>query len=150
MKLMRYNDRPLARKFSNFDDFEPLFNRMFTGWPALATQNGDTWVPDVDIRENKDAYLVEADVPGMDKNDIHISVADNVLTIKGERKREEKKEGDGYTRYERQYGSFERSFDLPGGIDESKVTAEFKDGVLCVTIPKPEETKKKQIEVKVK
>jgi HSP20 family protein len=113
----------------------------------MASPAGGTWVPAIDIRETEDSYLIEADVAGLKKDDIELTVEDNVLTLKGERKHESEEKKEGYRRIERRYGSFRRSFELPAGVDTGKVKADVKDGVLSVTLPKPEEVKPKQIEV---
>lgn len=110
----------------------------------------DHWVPAVDIQETEDAYLIEADLPGLAQKDIDVQVLEDRITIRGTRKREAKHKENGYWRYERSEGAFERSFRLRGGIDAAKVNAQFEKGVLSITVPKPESTKPRQINVKVK
>jgi HSP20 family protein len=106
------------------------------------------WTPAVDIYEDKDKYVVKAELPGMRKEDIQVSLDGNTLTISGERKHEEeKKEGETY-RSERYFGRFQRSVTLPAQVQANKVEANYKDGVLSVTVPKAEEAKPKQIQVK--
>lgn len=131
----------------NMDD---EINRMFEqfGKPFGWTETG-RYAPAMDVRETEDAYIVEADVPGIGKDDVHIEVADNVLTIKGERKDEKEQKDKNYHRIERNFGSFARSVALPAGFDSSKVSAKFDNGVLTVTLPKPEERKPRRIEVKL-
>jgi HSP20 family protein len=107
------------------------------------------WSPLVDISEDEKEYLIKAEIPEMKKDDIKISVQDNVLSISGERKYEIDENGKKYHRVERAYGSFVRSFTLPEDADGSKVGAEYKDGVLKVHLPKSEKAKPKAIEVKV-
>jgi HSP20 family protein len=107
------------------------------------------WSPLVDISEDEKEYLIKAEIPEMKKDDIKISVQDNVLSISGERKYEKDEKGKKYHRVERAYGSFVRSFTLPEDADGSKVGAEYKDGVLKVHLPKSEKAKPKAIEVKV-
>lgn len=109
------------------------------------------WGPAVDISEDDKNIYLKADLPGMNQKDIKVSVEDDVLTISGERKseKEEKKENKVY-RLERVYGSFCRSFTLPDNVDPSKISAEYKDGVLSLTIPKTEEKKSKTIDIQVK
>jgi len=106
------------------------------------------WTPSVDIFENKDQVVLEAELPGMKPEDVNISIENNVLTIQGERKFEKKEEGDNYHRIERRYGSFTRSFTLPPTVDTEKITAEFDNGVLRLTIAKREEAKPRRIEIK--
>jgi len=107
------------------------------------------WSPSVDIREDKDKLIVEAELPGMKKEDIDVSIHQNALVLSGERKcEEESREGDLY-RCERYYGRFNRSINPPFAVDATKVQASYRDGVLRVTLPKSESAKPKQIEVKV-
>ncbi len=108
-----------------------------------------TWAPAVDIYETNDSFVVSADLPGLNKDEIQIDLKDNTLTLKGEKKFEEKVSKDNYIRVERAYGSFVRSFTLPQNVDPEKIKAKYKDGVLEVTIPKKEEAKPKQIKVEL-
>jgi HSP20 family protein len=118
--------------------------------PGMVRGDGEQWLPEVDITEEKDRILVTADLPGMKQEEINVEVSEGILTIKGERKREsETKEGKTY-RVERSYGSFLRSFTLPAGVDAAKVNAAYKNGVLEITLPKLAEAKAKQIKVEVK
>jgi HSP20 family protein len=107
------------------------------------------WSPLVDISEDDKEYTVKAEIPEMKKDDIKINVHDDVLTVSGERKYEKEEKGKKYHRVERAYGSFRRSFALPENADGSKISAEYKDGVLKVHLPKSEQAKKKAIEVKI-
>ena len=107
------------------------------------------WVPLVDITEDDKEYLIKAEVPEVKKEDVKVSVQDDVLTIAGERKFEKEEKDKKYHRVERAYGSFHRSFTLPDDADAQKVVAEFKDGLLKVRLPKTEQAKSKSIEVKV-
>ena len=108
-----------------------------------------TWAPAVDIHETEDSYVVKADLPGMNKDDIKVDLRDNTLTISGEKKFEEKASKDNYIRMERAYGTFVRSFTLPPNVDAQKIQAKFKDGVLELTLPKKEDAKPKQISINV-
>ena len=108
-----------------------------------------TWAPAVDIAEDKDEFLVTADLPGLTKKDININIKDNMLTISGERQSEIKDEKKNYCRTERNYGTFKRSFQLTDKVVSDKISATFKDGVLTVNIPKAEESKPKSIDIKV-
>lgn len=120
------------------------------GWPLKGSQEvvatGD-WAPRVDIAETDKEFVIKAEIPEVQKEDVKVTVDSGVLTIRGERKKEKDKK---FHRIERYYGSFVRSFTLPDNIDESKIEATFKDGMLNLQIPKTEETKPKAIEVKVK
>jgi HSP20 family protein len=103
--------------------------------------------PTVDIFEDEATIQVKADLAGVKREDVHIEVENNVLTLRGERKLEHEEEKKGYHRVERAYGSFSRSFSLPDTVDSDKIDAAFRDGVLNVTIPKRPAAKKKQIRV---
>jgi HSP20 family protein len=138
----------------DFGSLQERINRMFddtirsaaTGDEELAT---GAWSPAVDIHETDDSFVVSADLPGLKKDDIQINVEDNTLTIKGEKKFEEKVPRDKYIRVERSYGTFVRSFSLPQNVDSTKIKATFKDGVLDLTLPKREEARPKKIAVEV-
>ena len=125
-----------------FNDLIPFSWRFDESEPALAY-----WTPRADMVETDNEYLIDVDLPGMSKKDIQINYHDNVLTIAGERKEEKKEEQKGYMRNERYYGSFERSFMLPAAITDEKIKATFKDGVLKITIPKAEKSKRKSVTI---
>jgi HSP20 family protein len=108
------------------------------------------WSPSCDIYETENEIVVKAEIPGVKKEDVKLSVRDNVLTLSGERKFEEETKKENYVRVERGYGSFTRSFTLPFYADAKKISAEFKDGLLEVKLPKSEEAKPKEVEIKVK
>jgi len=107
------------------------------------------WVPSVDITEDDKEYLIKAELPEVRKEDVKVNVENGVLTITGERRFEQEEKGKRYHRIERSYGSFARSFTVPDDADDSKVSAEFKDGVLAVRLAKNEKARPKTIEVKV-
>jgi HSP20 family protein len=147
MTLIRW--RPESEIVPRISDLSREMNRLFDSFlRGDVTEEGlanSYWTPAVDILEKDDAYTLEAELPGLKKDDVKISVQDNILTLRGERKDERKESKKGYLRMETNYGSFTRSFTLPTTINASKIEAEFKDG-----IPKAEEAKPKMIEVKVK
>lgn len=105
------------------------------------------WNPPVDIYEDGDAIFFKAELPGIDKNDIVIDFKDRILTLKGERRMDKAIQEDNYFRRERFFGRFQRSFSLPALVDSEKIRADFKDGVLTITVPKPEPEKQKKIEI---
>src|ERR671932_1188480 len=105
------------------------------------------WAPSVDIYENKDQIVLEAELPGMNREDFEITIENNVLTLRGERRFEKKEEGDNYHRVERPYGTFSRSFTLPQTVSSEGATAEYKNGVLRVVLHKREEVKARRIEI---
>ena len=100
-----------------------------------------SWMPTVDISETENGYEIRAELPGVSEDDVKVSVTDNLLTVKGEKRQEEETEGKNYHRVERRYGSFQRSFTLPRHIETDAINAEFKDGVLTLGIPKGESRK---------
>ena len=108
---------------------------------------GAVWSPAVDIYETDNEVVLKAEVPGVNQKDIDIQVENNTLTLRGERKIDKETARENYHRIERSYGSFLRSFTLPGTIDQEKIRADYKDGVLKIEMPKLEETKSKQIKV---
>lgn len=133
--------------WTGFRDLENHLERIFHG---VETPSGSgSWMPPVDIHETDDAYVLQADLPGMKKEDIDVQIVEDQITLRGSRTREDRSESKGYRRYERAEGKFERSFRIRGGVDATKVEAKFEHGVLTVTLPKPEEAKPRQIEVKV-
>lgn len=141
--------------WKDFGSLQERINRMFddtirTLYPTDGEElEKGTWAPAVDIYETNDSFVVSADLPGLNKDEIQIDLKDNTLTLKGEKKFEEKVSKDNYVRIERTYGSFVRSFTLPQNVDPEKIKAKYKEGVLEVTIPKKEEAKPKQIKVEL-
>ena len=132
--------------------FEDFFRRPFFGpsWlPRLRTPEFEEISPSIDLFTEGDDVVVKAELPGMKKEDIDVSVTDNTITVSGEKREEEKVEKKDYYRLERSYGSFSRSFSLPAEVQTEKVTAKFKDGILEIRIPKTEEAKKKEKKVAV-
>jgi HSP20 family protein len=132
--------------------FEDFFRRPFFGpsWlPRLRTPEFEEISPSIDLFTEGDDVVVKAELPGMKKEDIDVSVTDNTITVSGEKRKEEKVEKKDYYRLERSYGSFSRSFSLPAEVQTEKVTAKFKDGILEIRIPKTEEAKKKEKKVAV-
>lgn len=117
-----------------------LFNDILNDFWAPADSK---WMPAVNITERNDEYKIDLAVPGMEKKDFRVEVDNGILTVSGERKEESTAEGDVYTRREFHYGSFMRSFNLPGGADGEKVSASYKDGILSITVGKREEAKRK-------
>ena len=130
-------------------------DKMFEDWPRFFGRRIDeeglrgAWMPAVDISESEEAFEVTAELPGIDAKDVNVSVQENTLTIRGERRREEVRENETVHRIEREYGVFERSFTLPRSADAEKIQAKYKDGVLSLTVPKREEAKPKSLKVNV-
>ncbi len=135
------------------DPFHGLFDRVFdnfwndSDFVPDGEAGGRTFLPAVDILETDGAFVVTADLPGLNKDDIDVSIEDNVLTVSGERKFEKNEDEGTFRRVERSYGTFRRSFALPRGVDPSKVEAKFEDGVLTLNLPKSELAKSRKITV---
>jgi HSP20 family protein len=131
------------------DEIDRMFDE-FTGGFREGDEGMARLVPAADLIENKDNFVVTAELPGIRKEDIKVTVQNNMLIISGEKKKETENKGDTWHRVERSYGSFNRTFDLPALIDANKINAEFKDGILRVHLPKVEEAKPKEIAIGVK
>src|SRR2546421_2055712 len=145
MSIVRYDP------FRDLRSLQEEVNRLFTGNMARSFDDEGiargSWSPNVDIYENKDQIVLEAELPGMKREDFELSVENNVITLRGERHFEKKDDTDNYHRVERAYGSFTRSFTLPQTVSGDGAIAEYRNGVLRVTLPKREETKARRIEV---
>lgn len=123
-------------------------NRMFDNfWGGFEGQDGATLAPAVDVTEKADNFIVSAELPGLKKDDIKLTLQNNVLTISGSKKRETESKDDQYHRVERSFGSFCRTVNFPTSVDASKINADFKDGVLTIELPKVEEAKPKEIAI---
>ena len=134
--------RLFPNRMGNFFE-EPLPRPMTEEWPLKA------WVPPCDIFETDKELVMKFELPEVKKEDVEVKLEQNVLTLHGERKFEEKTDRGNYHRVERHYGEFLRSFNVPAYVDATRINAEFKDGVLTITLPKNEEARPKQINVKV-
>lgn len=147
---------PMSRAWSPFrqwsrlhDEIDRLFEEPLGAWSVTTAPLFEGWSPAVDVYEDKDNVRVKAELPGMKKEDIEVSVADNMLHIAGERKEETEHKETGSYHSERYFGRFQRSLPLPEPVQGDKIHAEYRDGILTITCPKTEEAKRKQIEVKV-
>jgi len=134
-------------RYNVANDMDEFFND-FWRWPFVSRR--DTFAPATDIEETDKEYALTFELPGMKKDDIKVSVEDGVLTVSGEKKEKKEEKNKNLVRTEIQSGSFSRSFTLPKSVDVSNISADYKDGILTVTLQKREEAKPKQIEVKVK
>ncbi|HHS12998.1 MAG TPA: Hsp20/alpha crystallin family protein [bacterium] len=141
MSLVRWNPRQSLMSLpSALDDF-------FRGFGLNFEEQDRIWMPIVDVAETEDAYEIKAEIPGLKKEDIKISLEEGMLTLQGEKKEEKEKEKRNYHRIERVYGAFHRSFRLPREVEADKIKARYEDGILSVVIPKSEKLKPKQIAV---
>jgi len=147
MAIVRWE--PLRDLMTTQRGFDRLFKEAFTPFFGEGEPSTRTWAPPVDIYENENDIVLKAELPGIDPKDVEVRVEDNTLYLKGERKFEKEVKDESYHRIERSYGSFARSFSLPNSINAEKVKAEFKDGLLTLTLPKREEAKPKTIRIDV-
>ncbi len=149
MAIVRW--QPFSTMMAAEREFDRLFRDPFTafGGEREAEPSTRPWAPAVDIFETENSIVLKAELPGIDPKDVEVRVEDNTLYLKGERKFEKETKDENYHRVERSYGSFARSFSLPNSIDADKVVAEYKDGVLNLTLPKREEAKPKTIRINV-
>lgn len=144
MELMKWNP---TKELRNVDR---LLSHFFEE-PFFPFERGEfyerTWAPKVDIYDTKDAFMIKAELPGVDKNNIKVDVDGRLLTLRGERRTETEEKEASYYRHELYTGTFERTFTLPEAVDPALIKAEYKDGILTLEVPKPEERKPKQIEI---
>ena len=140
----------MLTRWDPFAEIARLQDQMFRGVARSANDvdDGAAFAPLVDVLEEKDAFVVKAELPGVKPEDVNVTVENDVLTLRGERKLEKKDERDGYRRIERSYGTFTRSFALPKTVDAQNVDAQLADGVLTVRIPKKAAPEPRRVEVK--
>ena len=139
--------------FRELEDMSSRLNRMLA-WPTFGAGNKESiiahsWAPAVDIAETETEYLVKAEIPEVKKEDVKVVVQNGVLSVSGERRSEKEEKGKKFHRVEREYGSFARSFQLPDDVDDTKIAADFKDGMLQVHLPKSDKAKPKAVSVKI-
>jgi HSP20 family protein len=146
MTLMRWT--PIGNLQSFQHEMNRMFNEFFGGGNGEAAGTGlGSWTPAVDIHETDERFVIKAELPGVSKDDVSIDVHQNTLTLRGQRKHEAEVKNERYHRVERAYGTFQRSFVLPAIVDQDKVQATYKDGVLELHLPKSEAAKPKRIEI---
>ena len=132
--------------------FGRLLDEAFRGWPGVQDDGGSLdgrWAPPVDVFEDKDAVRITAELPGVKPEDVKISLENNLLTVRGEKRQTAEEHTDRAHRYERTYGLFERAFTVPSTVDADHIKASYDLGVLTVRLPKAERAKPRQIEVKI-
>jgi HSP20 family protein len=138
---------------NNLRRLSSALDEAFRGWPlgpALEGAITSAWVPACDVFEDQDGLKIVMEVPGVSAADVRLQVEDNMLTIRGEKRQVAEQKTDRVHRYERSYGSFERTFSLPSTVDADRIGADIADGVLTVTLPKADRARPRQIEVKAK
>ena len=129
-----------------------ILDDAFSSWPFQSQENGaltSSWIPACDVFEDKDAVKIVAEVPGVRPEDVKISLENNLLSIRGEKRQQAEEKTERVHRYERTYGSFERAFALPTTVDPEKIVASYANGILTVTIPKAERARPREIPVKL-
>ena len=141
MRLIQY-ERPVLASFSRLTNLQDELDRLFGSQPSA-------WAPALDVRENKDNFVIRTELPGLKREEIDVTLQDDTLVISGERQAEKTAEGVEVHRQERYYGKFQRALALPELVAADKVKAEYKDGVLTVTLPKTEAAKPRKIDVSV-
>jgi HSP20 family protein len=147
MAVVRFN--PERSIFSLKSDMDRLFDNFFSDRPSQIESYSDI-IPIVDVEETEQEFLITAELPGIKKDDIKITFENNYLTISGEKKAKKDMKKENYHHMERSYGKFSRTLAIPAGVMLDKIEAEYEQGILNIKIPKAEEAKPKQIEVKVK
>jgi len=143
--------RPLDR-MTSLRRLNSVLDEALGSWPFQSEENGtltSSWLPACDVFEDRDAVKIVAEVPGVRAEDVKISLENNLLTIRGEKKQHAEEKSERVHRYERTYGTFERAFSLPTSVDPDKIAASYANGVLTVTIPKAERARPREIPVKV-
>ncbi|MBD3161195.1 MAG: Hsp20 family protein [Candidatus Eisenbacteria bacterium] len=153
MTLVRWQPRGTVSRWAPNRDVEGIQNEMnrmfdwFFGRESGESLVDSAWIPAVDIFQDADNYHVHVDLPGMQRDDIDITMSGDSLTISGEKKRESKQDDDNFFRVERSFGRFSRSMRLPSSVDAERISAKYQDGVLQIVIPKAETARPKQIKV---
>ena len=137
---------------TNLRRLNSMLDEAFNAWPFQAQEGGSltsSWLPPCDVFEDKDAIKIVAEIPGVTAEDVKISLENNLLTLRGEKKQQAEEKNERVHRYERSYGVFERTFSLPTTVDPEQIDAQYANGVLTVTIPKAERARPREIPVKV-
>jgi HSP20 family protein len=158
MRLIRWNPLRDVTSWHPVTDIAPEFvsmqdeiDRILNQFRGGTVADGESapWLPSVGIIERENEYRVQVELPGVNKSDVKITLQNDVLTIRGEKKKEQELKGDNYLRTERLYGAFQRSFALPSSVQSDKIEAHYDNGVLMISLPKVEAARPKEVEVKV-
>ncbi len=156
MSLIRWTPaRDLPTFPSDVMSMQREINRMFDSFFRGGLAGDDTfvasdWTPAVDIAEHENEYSVKLELPGVSKDDVKITMQKNILSVRGEKKKEKETKGSNFHRVERSYGAFQRNFTLPSTVKAERIDASYVDGILTIVLPKAEDAKPKQIDVKVR
>lgn len=150
--LVRRTSDPFANPFANLHglrrQMDEVFNRSLSSFFDDGTETMSSWAPAMDVLERENEIVLRAELPGLSEQDVEITVENNTLSLRGEKRFEEEENEGAYRRVERRYGSFYRSFSLPSTVDRDRIDASFKNGVLEVVLPKVEQAKPRKIAVK--
>ena len=139
--------RPMRNLFNLHNQMDRVFSDLFASHEGERNMEGTSWMPTVDISETENGFEIRAELPGVAKDDLHVSVKDNLLTLSGEKRQDNGDDTQNYRRVERRYGSFQRRFTLPSEVTADAIKAEYSDGVLTLSIPKPEVAKPTEIPI---
>jgi HSP20 family protein len=145
MAVVRWS--PLTELASLQNDMARMADTFFGSRPGNG--GSSSWLPAVDVTETDEELILSFDLPGLQEDEINVELEDNVLTVSGQRERKHERKGDNYFRWERRFGQFARSIALPAGVSENEINATYRNGVLEVHVPKPEEHKPKKIQIGV-
>jgi len=146
MSIVIASRRPLD-PFTNLRRLNSALDEAFGSWPAEENLPASSWFPAVDVFEDKDAVKLLAELPGVRPEDVKLSLENNLLTIRGEKRQHAEEQAERIHRYERSYCTFERTFALPNTVDPEKISAKYEHGILTVTIPKSERARPREIPV---
>ena len=146
MSIVIASRRPLD-PFTNLRRLNSALDEAFGSWPAEENLPASSWFPAIDVFEDKDAVKLLAELPGVRPEDVKLSLENNLLTIRGEKRQHAEEQAERIHRYERSYGTFERTFALPNTVDPEKISAKYEHGILTVTIPKSERARPREIPV---
>jgi HSP20 family protein len=153
LKMYVMTARRTVDPFQNLRRLNGLLDEAFANWPSQPDKNGAltaAWSPACDVFEDQDSVKIVSEIPGVKPEDVKISIANQVLTVRGEKKQVAEEKAERVHRYERTYGAFERSFALPNQVDADKIEAKYGAGVLTITLPKAERASPREIQVQVK
>ena len=139
--------RPMRNLFNLHNQMDRVFSDLFASHEGERDMEETSWMPTVDISETENGFEIRAELPGVAKDDLHVSVKDNLLTLSGEKRQENVDDPQNYRRVERRYGSFQRRFTLPSEVATDDIKAEYSDGVLTLSIPKPEAAKPTEVPI---
>lgn len=146
MAIVRW--RPVGDLVTMQDEMNRVFEDLWRRNPRSGSLGAAAaWWPSIDVQETQNEFRIAAELPGLKRDDVKISLTDNVLTLRGEKRSDQGRESEGWHQMERAYGVFERSFQLTCPVDASKVKARFEDGVLTITLPKSEESRPREISI---